>query len=89
MTGHNLTNISPAAQRMRLHRERRRQRLRCVTVELREAEITALIRRGHLHLSTFFAERHRAGCPSISRWHTGEACDVNRRGSYDQLRVAS
>lgn len=48
MTGHNLTNISPAAQRMRLHRERRRQRLRCVTVELREAEITALIRRGHL-----------------------------------------
>jgi hypothetical protein len=34
---------------MRRHRERRRQRLRCVTVELRDSEITALVRRGLLH----------------------------------------
>jgi hypothetical protein len=40
--------ISGAAQRMRRHRERRRHRLRCVTVELRESEISALVRRGFL-----------------------------------------
>jgi hypothetical protein len=36
---------SPGAQRMRLHRKRRKARLRCFTVELRECEIDALIRR--------------------------------------------
>jgi hypothetical protein len=41
--------MSSAAQRMRRHRERRRNRLRCVTVELRESEIIALVRRGLLH----------------------------------------
>jgi hypothetical protein len=35
---------SAAAERMRLHRERRRQGLRCLTVELRETEIDALVR---------------------------------------------
>jgi hypothetical protein len=39
---------SAAALRMRRHRERRRDELRCVTIELRETEITALIRRGLL-----------------------------------------
>jgi hypothetical protein len=39
---------SPAAERMRLHRERQRQGLRCLTVELRETEIDTLIRRGML-----------------------------------------
>jgi hypothetical protein len=34
---------------MRRHRERRLQRLRCVTIELREREISALVRRGLLH----------------------------------------
>ncbi len=34
--------ISGAALRMRRHRERRRDGLRCVTIELRETEITAL-----------------------------------------------
>jgi len=34
---------SPAAERMRLHRERRRKGLRCLTIELRETEIDALI----------------------------------------------
>ena len=37
--------ISRAALRMRRHRERRRDGLRCVTIELRETEITALIRK--------------------------------------------
>ena len=39
---------SPAAERMRRHRQRRRDGLRCVQVELRETEIDALIRRGLL-----------------------------------------
>ena len=39
---------SAAAERMRLHRERQRQGLRCLTVELRETEIDTLIRRGML-----------------------------------------
>jgi hypothetical protein len=37
-----------AALRMRRHRERRRDGLRCVTIELRETEITALIRKRFL-----------------------------------------
>jgi hypothetical protein len=39
---------SAAAERMRLHRERQRQGLRCLTVELRETEIDTLICRGML-----------------------------------------
>ena len=38
-----------AADRMRLHRERRRKGLRCVIVELRETEVDALIRKGMLN----------------------------------------
>ena len=34
---------SPAAERMRRHRERRRDGLRCLIIELRETEIDALI----------------------------------------------
>jgi hypothetical protein len=34
---------SPAAQRMRRHRERRRDGLRCLTIELRETEMDALV----------------------------------------------
>ena len=40
---------SAAAERMRRHRERRRDGLRCVTIELRETEIDALTRRGFLN----------------------------------------
>jgi hypothetical protein len=40
--------VSGAAVRMRRHRERRRDGLRCVTIELRETEISALIREGLL-----------------------------------------
>ena len=43
---------SPAAERMRRHRERRRNRLRCLTIELREREIDALIRKGLLKPET-------------------------------------
>jgi len=43
---------SAAAERMRLHRERRRQGLRCFTIELRETEIDTLIRKGLLKAET-------------------------------------
>ena len=39
---------SPAAERMRRHRERRRDGLRCLMIELRETEIDALARNGFL-----------------------------------------
>jgi hypothetical protein len=41
-------NRSPAAERMRLHRERKKNGMRCVMIELRETEIDALIRKGFL-----------------------------------------
>ena len=40
--------LSASALRMRTHRQRRKNRLRCVMVELREREIDALIRRAGL-----------------------------------------
>jgi hypothetical protein len=43
---------SAAAERMRLHRERRRQGLRCLMIELRETEIDALIPNGLLKAET-------------------------------------
>ena len=43
---------TPAAERMRLHRERRRRGLRCLTIELRETEVDALIRGGLLEQET-------------------------------------
>ena len=36
---------SPAAERMRLHRERKRNGLRCLMIELRETEIDSLIKK--------------------------------------------
>ena len=42
--------LSPAAERMRLFRERKRKGLRCVTVELHEDEIDALVRMGLLNV---------------------------------------
>jgi hypothetical protein len=44
--------ISSAAARMRRHRKRRREGLHCLTVELRETEIDALIHKGLLRLET-------------------------------------
>jgi hypothetical protein len=43
---------SAAAVRMRRHRERRRNGLRCLMIELRETEVDALVRRGLLHNET-------------------------------------
>ena len=40
---------SAAAERMRRHRERRRDGLRCLIIELRETEIDALARNGFLN----------------------------------------
>jgi hypothetical protein len=40
--------FSAAAKRMRLHRERRRQGLQCLTIGLRETEVSELIKRGFL-----------------------------------------
>jgi hypothetical protein len=39
---------SRAAERMRRHRERRRDGLRCLTIELRETEIWTLVNKGLL-----------------------------------------
>jgi hypothetical protein len=40
--------ISPGAERMRRHRERRRRGLRCLSIDLRETEIDALTQSGLL-----------------------------------------
>jgi hypothetical protein len=40
---------SPAAERMRRFRQRQRQGLRCLTIQLRETEIDALVRKGLLN----------------------------------------
>ena len=40
--------MTPAAERMRRHRQRRRDGLRRLTIELRDSEIDELIRRGLL-----------------------------------------
>jgi hypothetical protein len=45
-------NRSPAADRMRLHRERKKNGMRCLMIELRETEIDALIRKGFLTADT-------------------------------------
>jgi hypothetical protein len=39
---------SPAAERMRRHRQRRRDGLRCLVIELRDTEVDVLIRKGLL-----------------------------------------
>jgi hypothetical protein len=43
---------SLAAERMRRHRERRRDGLRCLTIELRETEIWTLVNKGLLKYET-------------------------------------
>jgi hypothetical protein len=44
--------LNPAAQRMRRHRQRRRDGMRCLMVELRATEIDVLIRMGLLTAET-------------------------------------
>ena len=46
------TNPTPAAERMRRHRERRREGMRCLWIELRDTEIDALVQHGLLSAET-------------------------------------
>ena len=48
MSSAEFTARTAAAERMRRHRRRRRDGLRCLVIELRETEIDALIRNGLL-----------------------------------------
>ena len=41
-------HLSPSTARMRLHRLRKQAGLHCLTFELRDTEITALVRKGLL-----------------------------------------
>ena len=43
---------TPAAERMRRHRERRRDGIRCLWIELRDTEIDALVQSGLLKAET-------------------------------------
>ena len=43
---------TPGAERMRRHRQRRRDGLHCLTIELYETEVDALIQRGLLKAET-------------------------------------
>ena len=43
---------SPATERMRRHRQRQRDGLRCLTIELYETEVDALIQKGLLKSET-------------------------------------
>jgi hypothetical protein len=44
--------LSPAAERMRRHRNRRNKKMRCLIIEIRETEIESLINKGLLSLET-------------------------------------
>jgi hypothetical protein len=39
---------SPSAERSRRHRQRRRRGTRCITVDVNESEVAALVARGYL-----------------------------------------
>ena len=52
-----LNSSSLSTARMRLHRARKLAGLRCLTLEVREAEIAALVRRGRLHRDSHSDDR--------------------------------
>ena len=52
--------LSPAAARMRLHRERRRRGMRCLRIEIRETEIDAFVSMGLIE-----AEARNDTTPSV------------------------
>ena len=74
---------SPAANRMRAHRERRKNGMRCVTLELRDTEIEALISKDLLKAqdradTTAIAEAlytyfDRELCPPIANLGNGKS----------------
>jgi len=47
-----IASPTPAAERMLRHRERRREGMRCLWIELRDMEIDALVQRGLLKAET-------------------------------------
>jgi len=49
---HTAVPLSQSAERMRRHRQRQRDGLRCLTIELYETEVDALIQRGLLKAET-------------------------------------
>jgi len=55
------TNLTPAAKRMRRHRERRREGMRCLWVELHDTELDALVRKGLLEPTSRNDENAVAG----------------------------
>jgi hypothetical protein len=44
----NVDGLTPGAERMRRHRQRRRDKFRCLTIELHETEIDLLVYKGLL-----------------------------------------
>jgi hypothetical protein len=44
----NIASASSSTERTRRYRQRRRRRTRCITVEMNELEISALVAKGHL-----------------------------------------
>jgi hypothetical protein len=76
-------SLSAAALRMRRHRERRRDGLRCTTIELRDSEVTALVRKGLLDADA--RDDHRAVKSAFYGFLDGVLdCDAIRAGSYVQ-----
>ena len=61
---------SPAAERMRLHRERKKNGMRCVMIELRETEVEALIKLKLLKAE--MRDGREAIVEAIYRWFEGE-----------------
>jgi hypothetical protein len=70
--------LSPA-ERMRRYRTRRRNGHTCITVELREDEIAALISCGLLEMESR-RHRHRAARPSRPQFNPLDANMVTRNG---------
>ena len=58
--------LSPAAQRMRRYRERRRRGLSCIKVQLRRSEVDALIACGLVQPAE--REDRRALAAALHRW---------------------
>jgi hypothetical protein len=79
---------SPAAERMRRHRQRRRSGLIYFTIELRKSEIEGLVRRGFLSPETR-NERHQKQFISILRKNAGlHIVTRNRPNRYAQQEIA-
>ena len=65
MNSPNDGQLSPGAQRMRRHRKRRRDGLRCLTIQIRDGEIADLVHKGLLK-----AEDQSNRAAIVSAFHT-------------------